>query len=173
VSSAASHSSHSLIEIASHVEVIDTDDFKGNEEVIEFVFASGSHLREIRGFRGCTSLCRIEFPSSIEVTTSNSFNGCRSLSELLFASDSHLRQIGGFCECTSLCRIEFPSSVEVIGSFSFRGCTSLRVVRFPHGSKISVNKACKEWKTFIQFEAEREQVKRKRDCVHLQCSWPW
>jgi hypothetical protein len=120
--------------------------------------------------RACATLCRIELPSSIEVIGSDSFGGCSSLNELIFASDSHLREIGGFRECISLCRIEFPSSVEVIGSSGFRGCTLLRVVRFPKGSQISANTACEGWRTFVLFEAEREQVKRKRDGVHLQCS---
>jgi hypothetical protein len=100
MSSAASHSSHCRIEIASHVEMIDVYDFKENEEVIEFDFASDSHLREIRGFRECTSLCRVELPSSIEVITSWAFHGCTSLNELTFASEKlsvRLASVEGHC----------------------------------------------------------------------------
>jgi hypothetical protein len=136
VNSAASHSSDCRIEIASHVKVINADDFEGNEEVIEFVFASDSHLREIGGFRKCTSLCRIELPSSVEVIASSAFNGCTSLSELMFALDSHLREIGGFRWCTSLCRIELPSSVEVLASSAFDECISLRELMFASDSHL-------------------------------------
>jgi hypothetical protein len=59
-------------------------------------FSSDSQLREISGFRECTSLCRIELPSSIERIEYLGFIGCTSLKEIHFSSDSELKVINGF-----------------------------------------------------------------------------
>jgi ERCC4-type nuclease len=93
-------------------------------------------LREICGFRECTSLSRIEILSSVETIGTFDFFGCSSLNDIVFSSDSHLRVIDEFCECTSLCRIEIPSSVEVVSENGFREYTSLNEIVFSSDSHL-------------------------------------
>jgi hypothetical protein len=100
------------------------------------VFSTAGHLRQIKGFQACTSLCRIEIPSSVEIISSNGFDHCTSLNELVFSTASHLRTIDGFQACTSLCRIEIPSSVEQIGDCGFAFCRSLSEIIFSSHSCI-------------------------------------
>jgi hypothetical protein len=116
--------------IASTVECITRDAFFGSTSLREILFASDCHLKQIDGFRECTSLCRIEIPSSVKIITQYGFYECPSLSEIHFTSNCHLRQFGGFQGCTSLCRIEIPSSVEIMTDNCFYECTSLSEVHF-------------------------------------------
>jgi hypothetical protein len=122
-------------------------------------------LREISGFRGCISLCRIELPSSVEKIGLYGFHGCRSLNEVVFSSDSHLREIFGFRGCTSLCRIELPSSVEVIGKSGFSGGTSLRVVVVGAGCRMKANGGLGMIKSFLVYEDD--DLKECRHLIHL------
>jgi hypothetical protein len=118
------------LQIDDSVEIVGEKDFKGYESLEEIILSSSLHLREIRGFQECASLCRIEIPSSVEMITFKAFFECTSLKEVIFSSDSHLREIGGFCGCRSLCRIEIPLSVEIIDPNGFLECTSLNEILF-------------------------------------------
>jgi hypothetical protein len=59
--------------ISSEIETIGVKHFEEQVSVTEFCFGSDSRLREIHGFRRCTSLCRIEFPSSLEIISGFGF----------------------------------------------------------------------------------------------------
>jgi hypothetical protein len=90
------------IEIPSSVEKIGNvlffrcGGFYGCRSLNEVVFSSGSHLREIFGFSGCTSLCRIEIPSSVETIGSDGFHGCRSLRVVIIGTRCRMRENAGF-----------------------------------------------------------------------------
>jgi hypothetical protein len=59
--------SDDCVKIDDSVEIISRTDFQSCSSLNEVILSSDSHLKEIRGFRECTSLCRIEIPSSVEV----------------------------------------------------------------------------------------------------------
>jgi hypothetical protein len=63
----------------SSVELIGSFGFYGCTSLNEVIFSSDSHLREIYGFGGYTSLCRIEIPSSVERIRYSGFIGCIAL----------------------------------------------------------------------------------------------
>jgi hypothetical protein len=52
-------------------------------------------LREIFGFRNCTSLCRIEIPSSVEVIGEYGFKSCQLLRVVIFPTGCRIRMHGG------------------------------------------------------------------------------
>jgi hypothetical protein len=58
---------------------------------ISFLFSSDSHLKEIVGFRGCTSLCRIEIPSSVETIGIGAFFGSTSLRVIIIRPGCRIR----------------------------------------------------------------------------------
>jgi hypothetical protein len=147
--------SSGLVEIDPKFEIIDERYFLNWKSLKEIVFLLPSRVKEICGFKGCTSLRRLEIPSSVEVISYCGFNGCTSLNELIFSSDSHVREIGGFNRCTSLCRVEIPSSVEVIGfsgSNGFDECTSLNELIFSSDSHMKEIHGFNECASLFQIE---------------------
>jgi hypothetical protein len=107
----------SRIEIPRSIEIITNNCFHLCPSLVEVIFISASHLRELGGFSDCSSLYRIEIPSSVEIITSTAFSACKSLQDVIFPSESHLRELRGCNDCTSLCRIDIPSSVKIILGF--------------------------------------------------------
>jgi hypothetical protein len=101
-----------VIEISESIEVVKLNDFKECASLNEVIFSPGSRLKQIEGFRVCTSLYRIEIPSSVKVIGRGGFKGCTSLSEVIFSPGSQLEEIDGFGESTSLCRLEVPSFIR-------------------------------------------------------------
>jgi hypothetical protein len=55
------------------------------------IFSSDSHLKEIDGFRECTSLCQIEIPSSVEVIGPCGFWDSLSLRVIIIRARCQLR----------------------------------------------------------------------------------
>jgi hypothetical protein len=154
------------LKIDDSVEIISETDFQSCSSFKEVIFSSNSHLREIDGFFGCKSLCRIEIPSSVEVIGRFGFFGCRSLKEISFSSESHLREIRGFYGCTSLCRIDIPSSVEVILDGAFLGCISLRLVIIGGGCRLRQRGRFQNKRIFIVYE-DQNDMKEGRRLSHL------
>jgi hypothetical protein len=129
------------VEIPASLEVLSWNKWYDWTSVVEIRFASNSRLREIHGFRDCTSLPQIEIPASVEIISSNGFVNCSSLNAIIFASNSRLRELCGFHSCISLPQIEIPASVEIINSFN--NCYSLRKAIIPEGSQITEIKGFK------------------------------
>jgi hypothetical protein len=128
-------------------------------------------LREIDGFSGCKSLCRIEIPWSVEVINFYVFQGCTSLNEIVFSSDTRLREILWLWECTSLYRIQFPSSLENMEYVSFSRCTSLRVVIIRAGCRLKRNQRLRAIKPFLVHE--ENNMKKSRNLIHLAFGRRW
>jgi hypothetical protein len=64
------------VTITSTVECMTGDAFFRSTWLREILFASDCHLKQIDGFQGWTSLCRIEIPSSVEIITEDDFPEC-------------------------------------------------------------------------------------------------
>jgi hypothetical protein len=120
-------------------------------------------MKEIDGFCGCTSLCRIQILSSVEMIGRTGFHGCTSLNEIIFSSDSQMKEIDGFCGCTSLCSIEISSSINIIRGF--QECTLLRAIIIHTGCRIGNNEGFRFLNPFLVHEDS--SVKESRRLVHL------
>jgi hypothetical protein len=99
-------------------------------DLFKVVFSSDSHVKQIDGFQGYRSLCRIRFSSSVKEIMTYGFQGCIALNEVIFSSDSRVKEISSFGGWTSPCRIEIPSPVDFIGKYGFKECASLNEVVF-------------------------------------------
>jgi hypothetical protein len=113
------------IEIPASVEILAEETFQDFHSLREVIFAPGSCLKVLYGFRFCSSLSKIELPASIEDMDDGAFERCESLSEVIFAPNSCLKILCGFQCCSSLPKIEIPASVEIITFSAFHRCDSL------------------------------------------------
>jgi hypothetical protein len=65
----------------------------GYPSLAKLIIDSNSHLRQIGGFKRCTSLIQIKIPGSLEQILETAFDRCSSLKESTIESNTHLRQI--------------------------------------------------------------------------------
>jgi hypothetical protein len=61
----------------------------------EVLFEPGSHLTQINGFQGCTSIRRIVIPPSVQSISRRAFSRCLSLRLIEFSGGSQLRDWSG------------------------------------------------------------------------------
>lgn len=144
------------IRFLSSISTINTNAFKGNNNIKSFIFPPDSALSTINigAFSGCSSatfenlptkisfignsafldcirLKSLVFTSSLKNLSSNSFYNCSSLKEV-HIEDSSITSLPSSCFslCKSITSIIIPNTATSIDSSCFLGCTSLTTVQF-------------------------------------------
>jgi hypothetical protein len=87
------------IEISASVKWVCLDAFGSCASLQEVVFAPGSRVELLHGFRECRALHRIEIPASTRAITLAAFAGCSLLAEAVFRPGSRLRKLSWFGKC--------------------------------------------------------------------------
>ena len=114
--------------------IVGVDGFSHQERLLGIQFYSGSQVKYIGSFQGCTGIEFIDnMPATVETIADCAFQGCTRLRDLTL--NKGLKYIGISCfeGCTSLESIKLPKSLKVLRENAFRVCTALQTVEFEDG----------------------------------------
>ena len=109
---------------ANEIVGINTDVFKGNEDITSVTIAEGITYIEYQAFRDCVNLKTVVLPNSLALIDSKAFMGCTSLESITFGDN--LVEIGSsaFEDCAALKDVLLPDTVKLIGASAFEGSGS-------------------------------------------------
>jgi hypothetical protein len=96
--------------IPASIEIVNEEAFENCRPLLAIDFSCCIRLREIHGFRGCTSIKKIKIPVCVREIGCRAFNHCIGLCNLAFAEGSEVRELGGFAG-SRLTSITFPRSI--------------------------------------------------------------
>ena len=88
------------------VTKIDTECFRGNEQLAKVVLPENLTLIENGAFRDCAALTDVTFPDSLTKIESNAFAGCGTAAEAAF-------------------RFDLPDGVTLVGKYAFDQCPAI------------------------------------------------
>ena len=114
--------------------IVGVDGFSYQERLQGIAFESGSQVKYIGSFEGCTGIDFIEnMPATVETIADRAFQGCTMLRDLTL--NEGLKYIGISCfeGCKNLESIKLPKSLKVLRENAFRVCTGLKTVEFEDG----------------------------------------
>jgi len=118
--------------IGEGIEEIDSDAFKGCQDLCKVVLPDDLKKIGPRAFSGCTGLNSIVIPGRIEEISYEAFCECKSLTSIVISNG--VKTIGwkAFYGCAGLTDIVIPNSVTTIRAEAFKNCTGLASITLPN-----------------------------------------
>lgn len=112
------------------VRAIDSNAFKGCEDIEILVIPDSVYSIENGSFSGCSALRTVSLPNSVTTIYGRAFNDCVLLDNIVLPSSLETIEQYAFNNCASLKELVIPSNVKHIGNKAFNGCTT--TITAPH-----------------------------------------